>query len=246
MKIIKFLATLLFTSNFNLFAQCALDQFQDSSDAGRSARNLPGYYEGQTFVPAADGLLCQVAMKMFSAGSGTGTLNIYADSGLTGNLIHTQLVTVNTLIGGSVWQNWTLNIPPLVIGGQTYTFQFVPDPNGGINDPYGVDLLAADFYAAGNDLGEPTWDLCFQTYVDVPTGIIIQNNNSSDDFAVYPNPVCDKLYVNCYNGYQLFAIDGRLLKESTWPCKSIDVADLNEGMYILKSANKSAKIMVKR
>lgn len=246
MKKSLLLVTLLAVSRLTVFSQCNIDQLQDTTDGGRSARNLPGYYEGQTFVPSADGLLCEVAMLMFSAGSGTGTLNIYNGSGIAGNILHTQQVTVNTLAGGSIWQNWTLSNPTLLSAGQTYTLQFVPIQNGGITDPYGVNLITSNLYANGSDLSEPTWDLCFKTYIDVATEINESNRGNFNKLSVYPNPANNSINVRSNSGFQLFSIDGRLLKQSNMPSNTINIEELQEGLYLLKANNQTVKLMVNR
>jgi hypothetical protein len=99
-----------------------------------------------------------------------------------------------------------------VSSGQIYTFQFVPTQGGGIPDPYGVNVIATDAYSGGNDLGEPTWDLCFRTYVDVTTGTNDPMVENSAAVYVYPNPAGNLVSVRCKNGFQLFSLEGRLIK----------------------------------
>jgi hypothetical protein len=44
MKKSLLLITLLAVSRLSVFSQCNIDQLQDTTDGGRSARNLAGYY----------------------------------------------------------------------------------------------------------------------------------------------------------------------------------------------------------
>ncbi len=146
-------------------AQCNLDQSQLLGNAGRSARNLPGAYEGQSFTVETSGDLCKVEMLMFNYMSGIGTLKIYAGNGISGTLLASQTVSVH-VPSGSVWQQWTIATPPAVISGSSYTFQFVPIQGGGLPDPYGVNVNLANVYPGGYDITNPTGDLAFKVYVD--------------------------------------------------------------------------------
>lgn len=146
-------------------AQCNLDQSQLLTNGGRSARNLPGAYEGQSFTVGFSGNLCKIEMLMFNYMSGTGTLKIYAGSGISGTLLTSQIVSVY-VPSGSVWQQWTIASPPPVTSGSTYTFQFIPTQGGGLPDPYGVNVNTGNVYSGGYDITNPTGDLAFKVHVD--------------------------------------------------------------------------------
>lgn len=146
-------------------AQCLLDQDQPIYNGGRSARNLPGFFEAQSFTAGSGGLLCQLDMLMFVSMNGTGTLNIFKGEGISGPLLASQSVTVNVPGNVSVWQTWSLFSPPVVTEDSVYTFQFVPIQGGGIPDPYGVNVDLNDVYAGGVDISNPTGDLAFRTYI---------------------------------------------------------------------------------
>lgn len=71
---------------------------------------------------------------------------------------------------------------------------------------------------------------------------IINSLNSSgisDNVAIYPNPVSNTLYFN-YDGsiqnasYQLFSLQGRLIKQDPVISESIDLSGIENGMYLLK------------
>ncbi|HOY32947.1 MAG TPA: T9SS type A sorting domain-containing protein [Bacteroidales bacterium] len=186
MKTQLLLIGLFFLLHFGANAQCGTDQSQLLTDAGRSARNLPGYYEGQTFTAGATGLLCEIDMLMFNTMAGTGTLNIYSGTGISGTVLNTQIVNVSVPSMTNVWQNWTITTPPAVTAGQVYTFQFIPAQGGGLPDPYGVNVLSNDVYSGGYDLGNTNGELTFRTYVDVTTGT--NDIHGQNNYVVYPNP----------------------------------------------------------
>jgi Secretion system C-terminal sorting domain len=179
-------ALILFIGINDVNAQCLVDQSQIVANAARSARNLAGYYEGQSFTAGSSGYLCEVDMLMSNTMSGTGTLNIYDGNGITGTLLATQ--TVNVYVPtGQVWQAWYINTPPLLTSGNQYTFQFVPIQGSGLPDPYAVMLSSTNVYPGGTDLAVLGWDLAFKTYIGVvsteTTDIEKQNI-----FEIFPNP----------------------------------------------------------
>ncbi|MCX6290823.1 MAG: T9SS type A sorting domain-containing protein [Bacteroidetes bacterium] len=193
---ITFFTIALFTLtgwNTLVNAQCTLDQNQPLTNGGTSERNLPGYYDGQTFTAGATGELCEVDIMMFNTMSGTGILNIYSGSGVSGTLLATQGVNVNVPTG-QVWQNWTIASPPLVTQNAVYTFQFIPIQGGGLPDPYGVNVYGADVYPGGYDITFTGFDLTFRTYVDMSTGVndVPEGNN----FRIYPNPTAGKFVID--------------------------------------------------
>jgi hypothetical protein len=63
---------------------------------------------------------------------------------------------------------------------------------------------------------------------------------------VYPNPANNSINVRSNNGFQLFSIDGRLLKQSNMPSNTINIEELQEGLYLLKANNQTVKLMVNR
>ncbi len=185
MKIQLFLVVLFVSLQIGANGQCPIDQSQLLTNGGVSARNLPGYYEGQTFTAGATGLLCEIDLLMTNTMTGTGTLNIFSGSGISGTLLATESVNVN-VPSGSVWQYWTISSPPSITSGSVYTFQFIPIQGGGLPDPYLIDLRDSNVYSGGYHLAFPQFDLTFRTYVNSPTSIIdIQTENN---FVVYPNP----------------------------------------------------------
>lgn len=101
MKIQLFLVVLFVSLQIGANGQCPIDQSQLLTNGGVSARNLPGYYEGQTFTAGATGLLCEIDLLMTNTMTGTGTLNIFSGSGISGTLLATESVNVNVPSGSS-------------------------------------------------------------------------------------------------------------------------------------------------
>ncbi|MCX7696925.1 MAG: hypothetical protein N2Z72_04430 [Bacteroidales bacterium] len=166
-KLIYLFITIIGIHNF-VSAQCQLDQSQTYSNGGRSARNIPGAYEGQSFTVGISGKLCKIEMLMFSTVpgpmSGSGTLKIYSGNGVSGPLLASQTVYVY-VPSGDVWQSWTISSPPTVVAGSIYTFQFIPTQGGGLPDPYGVRVSLTNVHPGGVDLNNPTGDLAFKVHV---------------------------------------------------------------------------------
>lgn len=243
--------------NNNATAQCTVDQSQLLTDAGTSERNLPGYYEGQTFTAGVSGSLCEVDLLMFNTMTGTGILNIYSGSGVGGLLLSTDTVNVNVPTG-QVWQYWTLSKPPAVINGSVYTFQFVPIQGGGLPDPYGINCQDANPYSGGYDLSLPTFDLAFRTYVDITTGI--KNSTLENNFVIYPNPNSgtftiqvnsEKLKVN--SEVEIYNVLGEKIQTSSFPADiagriysyQINLGAQPNGVYFYRVLNKDGSLIEK-
>ena len=219
-------------------AQCVMDQTQLLSVGGRSARNLPGYYEGQSFMPEIGGLLCEVDMLMFVSMSGSGTLNVYSGNGIEGSLLTSQPVTVNVVSNSSSeWQNWTLDAPPVLNAGEAYSFQFVPTQGGGLPDPYGVNVESSDAYAGGNDLWNTGGELAFRVYVDAATQI--EETHIESPIQIFPNPAMERIQINGANkdgGLALvYDASGKLMHECLFAelNSGIDVSQWPNGMYVI-------------
>ncbi|HET6991211.1 MAG TPA: hypothetical protein VFJ43_07810, partial [Bacteroidia bacterium] len=61
-------------------AQCTLDQNQPMNNGGTSERNLPGYYDWQSFTAGISGALCEVDVLYCNTNvhlAGSGILKIY-------------------------------------------------------------------------------------------------------------------------------------------------------------------------
>lgn len=86
----------------------------------------------------------------------------------------------------------------------------------------------------------------------------VEDNNSQNLWAVYPNPVLDTLFVNTFSDidaidYQLFETNGRLIKKGTLSLESgfgsVDLSYLSPRIYVLKlndGTSSETKKIVKR
>jgi hypothetical protein len=218
-------------------AQCTLDQNQPLTDGGTSERNLPGYYDGQTFTAGITGVLCEIDLMMFNTMTGTGILNVYSGSGISGALLTTENVTV-VVPTGQVWQNWILTNPPSVTAGSTYTFQFVPIQGGGLPDPYGVNVKTGNVYTAGYDLTFQEFDLTFRTHVD-GMATVIENEEANREVAIYPNPSNGKFAVRGSSTSAKLSVRNVVGQEvyraivEAHEVNTIDISGAPKGLYIL-------------
>ncbi|REJ84610.1 MAG: hypothetical protein DWQ39_09040 [Bacteroidetes bacterium] len=148
-----------------------IDQISNNYNAGLSARTLPGYSWYQTFTAGITGQMTRIDIGFFNYISGTGTLEVYEDTGLTGNLINSGLVNVFCPANGCLIP-FPVNCS--VIAGNSYTFHFIPGP--AIPDPYGVQQDYLNSYPGGemfwkdpSGTGPFNFDLIFTTYVEPKT-----------------------------------------------------------------------------
>jgi len=231
--------------------QCTVDQVQDQWNGGTSERNLPGYYEWQSFTAGATGALCQVDLLFCNTGStvsGTGTLNVYAGEGIGGALLSTQGVVVDGSIAAAnqpCWQQWPIAAAPLLAAGQVYTFQFVPTVGGGLPDPYLIQIQLPGTYAGGHNynLG-PQGDCAFRTHVSM--GSVGTPETVRPTLLAYPNPATDALTVETPTGagtvVELHDADGRTVWTGTTTGSRtvVDMAHLAPGLYVLRAVTHGA------
>ena len=68
-----------------------------------------------------------------------------------------------------------------------------------------------------------------------------------EDFALYPNPAKNELYIKGIDraaGFSIHAADGKLVKTGTYqPEKTINIADLEPGTYIFTIKEKNIKFL---
>src|SRR4051812_38415983 len=99
-KITSALVVLAFLvlSNPNAIAQCSPDQSQPLNNGGTSERNLPGYYDWQSFTAGISGGLCEVVVMYCNSNiilAGSGIINVYDGTGIGGTMLSTDTVMVN-------------------------------------------------------------------------------------------------------------------------------------------------------
>lgn len=233
------------------FGQCTADQVHEQWNGGTSERNLPGYYEWQSFTAGLDGDLCQVDLLFCNINVpvvGTGTLNVYAGEGIAGTLLATQPV----LVDGSAlpanqpcWQNWVLANTPTLSAGQLYTLQFVPTAGGGLPDPYLIQIQLPGTYAGGHNynLGEQG-DCAFRTHVSA--GSVGVSEVQEPLLQVYPNPVHEHLTVElpatANVAIQVLDGAGRLVLQTITRARrtNLDLSHLNRGTYVVRAITHTA------
>jgi hypothetical protein len=150
-----------------------LDQNQPTWNGGTSERNLPGYYEWQSFTAGLNGYLCRIDLMFCNTNvkvNGTGTLKVYTGQGTAGTLLLTQSVSANGTaynFNQPFWQSWNLNTTPAITTGSLYTFQFIPTQGGGLTDPYLIQINIPSIYSNGQNYNLGTLgDCAFKTYVN--------------------------------------------------------------------------------
>jgi len=168
-------------------AQCDTDQIQSQWDGGTSERNLPGYYEWESFTAGMTGELCQVDLMFCNSNTqlnGTGILKVYTGTGTGGILLDSQLVVVDGTaypINTVFWQSWSVDSNPAVAATQVYTFQFTPIQGGGLPDPYLIQINIPNVYAGGHNYNLGTGGCCtFRTYVSTLTSVSKINGQSQN------------------------------------------------------------------
>ncbi len=172
-NIMSLLVVLVLSANgvMSLAQSCTVDQSLLTWNGGTSERNLPGYYEWQSFTSGMTGTLCEVDLMFGNSNiklNGTGTLKIYTGTGIAGSLLASQPVTVNGTaynINTNFWQSWIVNSPPNVVAGSVYTFQFIPTVSGGLPDPYIIVVNTTNPYAGGRNSQAANFDNPFKTFV---------------------------------------------------------------------------------
>lgn len=229
-------------------AQCTPDQVQDQWNGGTSERNLPGYSEWQSFTAGEDGALCQVDLLFCNSDdilNGTGTLNIYQGEGPGGPLLATQPVSVNGTaytMNQPFWQAWTVDSPPLVEADALYTFQFVPAQNGGLPDPYLIQIHLPSIYPGGinANLGAQG-DCTFRTYVGSGSTGSPEAARISGALRVYPVPADASITVEAPGAgaadvVLLDAAGSVLLRQRlNAPRGTLAIESLPPGLYVLRS-----------
>lgn len=239
-------ATLLLAGS--AYAQCSPDQVQDQWNGGTSERNLPGYSEWQSFTAGEDGALCQVDLLFCNSDdilNGSGTLNIYQGEGLSGPLLATQSVIVNGTaytMNQPFWQAWTVNTPPLVESDALYTFQFVPAQNGGLPDPYLIQIYLPSIYPGGinANLGAQG-DCTFRTYVGSGSTAVPEAARVSGPLRVFPVPADGSITVEApgVGGADVVVLDAAgtvvLRQRLSAPRGTLAIEALPPGLYVLRS-----------
>ena len=235
------LLTLLLTSG-PLTAQCLPDQVQEQWNGGTSERNLPGYYEWQSFTAGSTGALCGIDVLFCNINVpvvGSGTLKVFAGQGIGGALLASQTVNVDgsaTALNLPFWANWSLAAPPNVEAGSMYTLQFIPTQGGGLPDPYLIQITLPGLYPGGHCFNLGTdGDIAFRTHVDAASLSVVPATDVQG-MQVFPNPATDRITVITPMGSrEVMLINGcgQVVRRSPVraPMLVVEVADLPAGPY---------------
>ena len=241
------LLTLLLTSG-PLTAQCLPDQVQEQWNGGTSERNLPGYYEWQSFTAGSTGALCGIDVLFCNINVpvvGTGTVKVFTGEGLGGTLLASQAVNVDgsaSALNQPFWANWSLVAPPNVEAGSMYTLQFIPTQGGGLPDPYLIQITLPGLYPGGHcyNLGTDG-DIGFRTHVDA-AALSVERADAAQGMQVHPTLATDRITVlTAPHAAEVALINssGQVLRRSrvNAPMMVLDVADLPAGPYWVRLAS---------
>lgn len=166
--------------------------------------------------------------------SGFQMINFNSGSVCQGSYINstTPLITQTTTAGSKTYIEHK-NIPSATgsAGVTSWTFKWIaPTTNAG-------DIT---FYAgaiAANNNNSDSGDLCYQTSKTLSFFSGLNDVLSSDLVHVGPNPAKDYLYITTQKNIEhvsIFDIKGNLVKENlTLTSNSLDISDLNAGMYMI-------------
>lgn len=185
-----------------------------------------GYVAGQSFTSPCNGNISSIEVPAASTGTNAaGTLNIYAGNGTGTTPIYTQSVPAITIanVGDPITVTITGSVP--VMSGNQYTFAMDMD----------LDVYASSGYAGGDAFqsGQNVnpIDVDFEVDIAAPTGVVEVSNSST---IVYPNPATNLINVSTNEPITLvevYSVNGSLVKSVK--TKSVDVSDLDNGMYFL-------------
>ena len=116
-----------------------------------------------------------------------------------------------------------------------YSFDLV---TGGIET---IDTEDYIFGMAGNDASiatahttVPVSGITFTAYGDFVAGVDNIAADKAQQVSVYPNPVVDELHFSLPCDVQIYSLDGKLVLDAAG-VTSVNVADLNGGVYVVKT-----------
>ncbi|MBK6989312.1 MAG: hypothetical protein IPH33_14460 [Bacteroidetes bacterium] len=109
MPLPKYLRTIvafafLLSTSIAASSQTIIDQYDSTYTAGISARTLSGYSFYQTFTAGMTGNLSRIDIGFFNYISGTGTIEVYENAGVNGNLLYSGQETLFCPSGGCMLQ----------------------------------------------------------------------------------------------------------------------------------------------
>lgn len=224
----------LLSTSITASSQTIIDQYDSTYTAGISARTLSGYSFYQTFTAGMTGNLSRIDIGFFNYISGTGTIEVYENAGVNGNLLYSGQETLFCPSGGCMLQ---FPVSCNLVAGNTYTFHFTP--GAGIPDPFGVQADFSNSYPGGElFLIDPSgtypfnMDAVFATYMDSKlTWIDKPELNHNSFYTISASSIIMNENVNG----KLYALDGRKLK----------MEGLRSGIYLLRATSLGKEYLFK-
>jgi parallel beta-helix repeat protein len=104
-----------------------------------------------------------------------------------------------------------------------------------------VANVLTDFWDSIRDLIAPTVGVFEIPYIVSKNEI----SNDRNEIDIYPNPSNSSIIVRCENGYQIFDYMGSLIKQSKQPTENIFIGDIPQGIYIIRTDNKTGRFVKK-
>lgn len=206
-----------------------------ASSGGSITSNVPvtGYVPGTTYT---------ITATITATGIGKFGFEV-SPQGTTSDQKGTLVVTdaVNTKLLGTTGKYITHKLAGTSgTGTKTWTFNWIaPDAGTGNAIMYGA-------FVAANGNGTNSGDQVFLTSTLIQENLtagIMDIVNNADSWNVYPNPSTDKINIESLDAnaemksLEVYDITGKLIKsinyETISQCQSIDIADLQSGVYVL-------------
>lgn len=199
--------------------------------AGLITSNIPieGYIPGQTYT---------ITGTITTSGKTKFGFEI-SPQNTTGNLKGTLILTntsATQLVGSGKYITHKSSGTSFPSGTALWSFDWTAPVTGS------GDLTFYGAFNSSNSNGSSSGDaisLSSLAVSEAPTGIADINNNSNQ-VLIYPNPVCDKLFITTGSTGQknmtvsIIDVAGKLVKEIESADGSIDFTDISKGYYVLK------------
>ncbi len=172
--------------------------------------------------------LNSVSFNYHMYGTNMGTLALQVSN--SSNSGYTQIWSRNGNQGNS-WQNATVTIPSSYLSNGGYYLRFVGTTGNGYRSDMALD------------------NICFSSSSrsTSPNDNNVLQEDSTFDFFIYPNPVKEQLTINVTGGkaqqIRIYNMLGQAVRKKAFT-KTIDVSDLEAGVYILEIAGNG--ILVKK
>ena len=155
----------------------------DVNNSSGAMTGTGGSTQWQSFVAGQTGVLTKIAiMGNGVSGIRTGTLTIFAGSGIGGTQLSTQSVALPPNNG---LFDLVLSSTVNVVQGQTYTFE-ITDPSGGNFIATATALSGTSYFSNSYGLN-PGWSLAFNTWVSPRSGNITAGGTITAGAVTYPN-----------------------------------------------------------